>query len=75
MYSIYLSLHLQALANGVMISRVKRVSETHGTKPFGWQGLPSFKACISIGHTKKEVEKTASVVRQAVGKVLARLKR
>jgi len=58
-----------------MISRVKHVRETQGTKPFGWQCVPSFKACITIGHTKKEVEKAGSVVRQAVGKVMARLKK
>jgi serine palmitoyltransferase len=67
---------LKALVNGVMISRVKSVPETHGGKPFGcWQNIPAFKACITIGHTKKEVEKIGSVVRQAVGKVVSRLKK
>ncbi|KAG0135926.1 pyridoxal phosphate-dependent transferase [Tuber indicum] len=65
----------EALANSVMISRVKHIYETQGTKPFGWRCVPSFKACITIGHTKKEVEKAGSVVRQAVGKVMARLKK
>lgn len=31
--------------------------------------------CVTIGHSKKEVEKAGGVVRQAVGKVVGRLKK
>ncbi|KAL7275829.1 serine palmitoyltransferase component [Rhizina undulata] len=65
----------EALANGVLVSRVKTITDAPGTKPFGWHGEPAFKVCITIGHTMKETEKIGSTVRQAVGKVLGRLKK
>lgn len=69
---------VKAIANGVLISRVKTVPEPQGnghSKPFGWQSEAAFKACVTIGHTKKEAEKAGSVVRQAVGKVVGRLRK
>lgn len=69
---------IKAIANGVLISRVKTVPEPQGNghvKPFGWQSEAAFKVCVTIGHSRKEVEKAGSVVRQAVGKVVGRLKK
>lgn len=62
----------------MLVSRVKTVPEPPAnghSKPFGWQNEAAFKVCVTIGHSKKEVEKAGGVVRQAVGKVVGRLKK
>jgi serine palmitoyltransferase len=64
----------QAVANGVLISRVKNVPEKNSARVV-WKHEAAFKACISIGHTKKETEKAAAVVKAAVSKVVTRVKK
>lgn len=61
----------EAVANGVLISRVKKVAD--GSKE--WQFGPDVvMVTVSVGHSKKDVEAAGSVVRKAVGKVVARKK-
>ncbi|KAI5841875.1 pyridoxal phosphate-dependent transferase [Morchella snyderi] len=64
----------EAVANGVLISRVKNIPGQNSTRVV-WKHDAAFKACISIGHTKKETEKAAAVVKAAVSKVVTRVKK
>ena len=62
----------ECVQGGVLISRCKRVKD--GSE--GWQyGDGLCMMCVSVGHTKKDVEAAAGVVRKAVGKVLSRVKK
>lgn len=61
----------EAITNGVLISRVKKVADSSKD----WQYGPDvIMVTISVGHTKKDVEQAGSVIRKAVGKVVARKK-
>lgn len=64
----------EAIANGVLITRTKHVPEPNRARAV-WQHEPAFKVCMSIGHTKKETEKAAAVVKAAVAKVVVRVKK
>ncbi|KAJ3041937.1 serine palmitoyltransferase component [Rhizophlyctis rosea] len=55
----------EAARNGVLVSRAKYVADQERDPP-----QPSVRIVASAGHTKKEAEKAASVVRDAVRKVL-----
>ncbi|KAK5135029.1 hypothetical protein LTR08_005689 [Meristemomyces frigidus] len=64
----------EALANGVMITRLKAmpkalgVSEKDSLKE--WFAQPGLKVCVTIGLTKKEMERAGVVVRHAVTTVM-----
>jgi serine palmitoyltransferase len=43
-------------------------------KDQGWQPQPALKVCVTIGLTKKEIEKAGVVVRHAITKIVTRRK-
>ncbi|KZT54486.1 serine palmitoyltransferase [Calocera cornea HHB12733] len=57
----------EALAQGVLISRVKRLRGQEAAEP-----RPSIKLAVTAGLTRKEVEKAAGVIRAALLKVLGK---
>lgn len=64
----------QALANGVMITRLKRipVAESIGPKDGSWTVLPALKVCVTSGLSKKDIEKAGVTIRHAITKVMTR---
>ncbi|KAI9684063.1 MAG: serine palmitoyltransferase component [Bathelium mastoideum] len=64
----------EALANGVLITRMKSHPLPIGTGPRDqvWQPQPALKVCATIGLSKKEIEKAGTVVRHAITKVMSR---
>lgn len=64
----------ECLANGVMVTRVKKIELPQGMqkgpKWFGWSPAVSIKICVSTGFTKKDSEKAAGVIRSAITKVV-----
>jgi 7-keto-8-aminopelargonate synthetase-like enzyme len=74
----------EALAQGVLITRLKSMPPPPGGNPMAtngtagarqnkeWQLQPALKICLTTGLSKKEVEKAGTVVRHAVTKVLTR---
>jgi serine palmitoyltransferase len=70
----------ECMSSNIMITRVKKVKDSSFTghmpgRRFGWEGPPTLMASVSVGHSKKDLETGASVIRRAVGKVLGRLKK
>ncbi|KAF8544871.1 pyridoxal phosphate-dependent transferase [Trichophaea hybrida] len=70
----------ECMNSNIMIVRVKKVMDSSVTdfpkgRKFGWDCPPMLMASISVGHSKKDVETSGSVIRKAVGKVLGRLKK
>lgn len=65
---------LQALANGVLITRLKSlpVSAAFEGKGGACAARPALKVCMTVGLSKKEVEKAGIVIRHAITKVLSR---
>jgi len=61
---IYLT---QANDHGVLIVRSHRIARQEA---FACQ--PDFRTCVSSGHTKKEIEKAATVIRTAIARVFSR---
>lgn len=62
---------IQALANGVLITRLKTLSD--GAEPK--QAVPpALKVCVTTGLTKKEIEKTGTIIRHAITKVFNKKK-
>ncbi len=66
----------QALANGVLITRLKRmpVALGAGLRDQGWQPQPALKLCVTIGLSKKEIEKAGVVIRHAITKIVTKRK-
>ncbi|KAL9071227.1 MAG: hypothetical protein Q9157_005546 [Trypethelium eluteriae] len=64
----------EALANGVLITRLKSLPLPVGTGPRDqqWQLQPALKVCTTTGLSKKEIEKAGVVIRHAVTKVMTR---
>ncbi|KAL1852663.1 serine palmitoyltransferase component [Paecilomyces lecythidis] len=61
----------EALANGVLITRLKTLSD--GAEPK--QAVPpALKVCVTTGLTKKEIEKAGTIIRHAITKVLSKKK-
>ncbi|CAL8577677.1 serine palmitoyltransferase component [Xanthoria parietina] len=62
----------EALANGVMMTRLKSMPRgIHVTaKEVGWELQPGLKVCLTLGLTRKEVERTGTVIRHAITKVM-----
>ncbi|KAG4305063.1 hypothetical protein PORY_001233 [Pneumocystis oryctolagi] len=55
----------ESLNNGVLITRVKKINSQET-----WKFDPSIRVCINIGLSKKEIEKSAIIVKSAVTKIL-----
>lgn len=66
----------EALANGVLTTRLKCMPAALGVAPKdqGWQAQPALKVCVTVGLTKKEMEKAGTVIRHAITKVVAKRK-
>ncbi|EEP80620.1 hypothetical protein UREG_05462 [Uncinocarpus reesii 1704] len=60
----------EALANGVLITRLKTIPDESGPKLLGGQVPPALKVCLTTGLSKKEVEKAGTVIRHAITKVM-----
>lgn len=55
----------ESLNNGVLITRVKKIDSQEI-----WKFDPSIRVCINIGLSKKEIEKSAIIVKSSISKVL-----
>lgn len=68
--------HLQTLANGVLITRASKMPETLGASgsDLQWQPQPALKVCVTVGLSKKEMEKAGIVIRHAITKIMMRKK-
>ncbi|KAI9716710.1 MAG: serine palmitoyltransferase component [Chrysothrix sp. TS-e1954] len=66
----------EALANGVLITRLKSMPGALGiaAKDQTWQASPALKVCLTTGLSKKEVEKAGVTIRHAITKVVNRRK-
>lgn len=66
--------HKQALANGVLITRLRTapVANSIGPKDGSWEALPALKVCITSGLSRKDVEKAGVTIRHAITKVMTR---
>ncbi|KAL8909318.1 MAG: hypothetical protein Q9207_000328 [Kuettlingeria erythrocarpa] len=62
----------EALANSVMMTRLKSMPRGINVtaKEAGWELQPALKVCITSGLTRKETERTGTVIRHAVTKVM-----
>lgn len=63
--------HVQCLANGVLISRMKTLHDDLEPKQ---ALLPALKICVTIGLTRKEIEKAGTTIRHAITKVMNKRK-
>jgi len=63
----------EALAQGVLITRVKSLSpDASGAKNPVYVPTPALKVCLTTGLTKKEIEKAGVTIRHAITKVMTR---
>ena len=64
----------QCLTNGVLITRVKSMPRAVNatSKDVGWELQPALKVCITVGLSRKEIEKAGITIRHAVTKVVTR---
>jgi hypothetical protein len=62
----------QALANGVLITRLKSLPRPPGAGSKGNHEVtqPALKVCLTTGLSKKEVEKAGITIRHAITKVV-----
>ncbi|MCJ1350363.1 MAG: serine palmitoyltransferase component [Icmadophila ericetorum] len=62
----------EALANGVLITRLKGMPRSINTKDVGWetQTQPALKVCVTTGLSKKEIERAGIIIRHAITKIL-----
>ena len=58
----------ECLHNGVLLTRAKQV-KSDGVRGLG-EVRPSLRITVSTGHSKKDIEKAAQVIRSAVNKVI-----
>ena len=64
---------MQCLAQNILITRVKALAAgPSGAKTDIYQQLPALKVCLTIGLTKKEIEKAGITIRHAITKILTR---
>ncbi|KAJ5732630.1 serine palmitoyltransferase component [Penicillium malachiteum] len=61
----------ECLANGVLISRLKTLEDDFEPKQVVPAGL---KVCVTTGLTKKEIEKSGTIIRHAITKVMSKKK-
>ncbi|KAI9726847.1 MAG: serine palmitoyltransferase component [Cirrosporium novae-zelandiae] len=64
----------EALANGVMITRLKSVPRNPKSKMDNAGQQPGLKVCITNGLSRKEIEKAGVVIRHAITKVISKRK-
>ncbi|KAK4942492.1 serine palmitoyltransferase component [Elasticomyces elasticus] len=63
----------ECLAQNVLITRVKNLpANPSGAKSDIYPPLPALKVCVTIGLTKKEIEKAGITIRHATTKILTR---
>lgn len=64
----------QALANGVLITRLKSrpIMDDIGIRDKTWILQPALKVCVTSGLSKKETEKAGTTIRHAITKVMTR---
>lgn len=65
----------QALANGVLITRLKTLPIASSQSPkeaAEWTVRPALKVCVTMGLSKKDIEKAGVTIRHAVTKVMTR---
>ncbi|OAA59654.1 serine palmitoyl transferase subunit [Niveomyces insectorum RCEF 264] len=65
----------EALANGVMITRLKVQSVASGMAAdelTAWDVTPALKVCVTSGLSKKDIEKAGVTIRHAITKVMTR---
>ena len=66
---------IQALANGVLITKLKSLPVVKKLGPLNDSDLvisPALKVCITSGLSKKEIEKAGVIIRHAITKVMTR---
>lgn len=56
-----------AVANGVLITRARQI-KSDGIKGLG-EVRPSLRICVTTGHSKKDIEKAAGVVKSSIARV------
>lgn len=56
-----------AMQNGVLLTRARQV-KSDGVKGLG-EVRPSIRICVSTGHSRKDIEKAASVVKNSVARI------
>ncbi|ODM22858.1 hypothetical protein SI65_00447 [Aspergillus cristatus] len=61
----------ECTANGVLITRVKTLDDNFEPRQLL---LPALKVCVTIGLTRKEIEKAGTVIRHAITKIVSRKK-
>lgn len=64
----------QALANGVLITRLKHVPDDVVSKQQqqARPASPALKVCLTTGLSKREIEKAGTIIRHAITKVLSK---
>lgn len=64
----------EALANGVLLTRLKSMPVALGLSPKDvdkeWQPQPALKVCVTTGLTRKEMEKAGVIIRHAITTVM-----
>lgn len=62
----------QTLANGVLITRLKSMPKAVNAAPKDteWELQPALKVCITMGLSRKEIEKAGIIIRHAITKVV-----
>ena len=70
------SFSAQTLANGVLITRLKSMPKAvnAGPKDTEWELQPALKVCITMGLSRKEIEKAGITIRHAITKVVNKKK-
>ncbi|BCR83036.1 serine C-palmitoyltransferase subunit lcbA [Aspergillus chevalieri] len=61
----------ECTTNGVLITRVKTLDDNFEPRQLL---LPALKVCVTIGLTRKEIEKAGTVIRHAITKIVSRKK-
>jgi hypothetical protein len=65
--------NLQTLSQGILITRVKCLSpDPSGAKTSIYVQQPALKICLTIGLSKKEIEKAGTTIRHAITKILSK---
>ncbi|RMD40882.1 hypothetical protein DV735_g4220, partial [Chaetothyriales sp. CBS 134920] len=63
----------ECLAQGILITRVKSLSpDASGSKVSVFSQQPALKICLTIGLSKKEIEKAGTTIRHAITKIMTR---
>lgn len=67
-------LPIKALANGVLITRLKSMPIANDLNPKddSWQIQPALKVCLTTGLPRKDIEKAGVTIRHAITKVMTR---